>query len=159
MYGRRPWHMSCSNQPYQGEPKMKAIPTISKFMTTVPHTIGADQTLAKASKVMYDHSLRHLPVLDGGKLVGILSERDIRLVETFKDVDPTKITVDEAYSPDPYITSPDSPLSDVCAEMALHKYGCALICDNHKLVGIFTWIDALNAFNDLLSTRLKAAVK
>ncbi|HVK61798.1 MAG TPA: CBS domain-containing protein [Bdellovibrionales bacterium] len=134
---------------------MKAIPTIAKYMTTAPHTIGADQTLAKAEKFMSKYHIRHLPVLDGGELVGILSDRDVKLVESFNDVDPEKVSVEDAYTPDPFITSPNSPLSDVCAQMALHKYGCALVCDNKKLVGIFTWVDALNAFNELLSTRLK----
>lgn len=135
--------------------QVKSIPTISKYMTTLPHTIGADQPLAKADKMMADLRVRHLPVLDGGKLVGILSERDLRLVETFHDVDSSKVKVSEAYSPDPYIASPTSSLADVCAEMASHKYGCALVCDNHRLVGIFTWVDALVAFNELLATRLK----
>lgn len=134
---------------------MKAIPNISKYMTTLPVSIGADQSLAKAGEVMARLRVRHLPVLDGGKLVGILSDRDLKLVESFNDVDPKKVNVSEAYSPDPYIAAPDSSLAEVCAEMAAHKYGCALVCDNHKLVGIFTWVDALNAFNELLSTRLK----
>ena len=134
---------------------MKAIPTISKYMTTLPHTIGAEQTLDKASKLMNELRVRHLPVLSGGKLVGILTERDIQLVEGFKDVDPESVTVSEAYSPEPYIASPESSLAEVCEHMATKKYGCALVCDNKKLVGIFTWIDALNAMNELLNTRLK----
>ncbi len=134
---------------------MKAIPTIQKWMTNVPHTIGAEQTLEKAEKMMNEFKIRHLPVLQGGKLVGILSDRDVKLVESFKDVDPRKVTVEEAYTPDPFIISPESPLNDVCAEMVAHKYGCVLVCDNHKLVGIFTWVDALKAFDELLSTRLK----
>lgn len=134
---------------------MKAIPTISKYMTTLPHTIGADQNLAKANKMMSELRVRHLPVLSGGQLVGILSDRDLKLVESFRDIDPNKVSVQEAYSPDPYIATPTSSLADVCAEMAAHKYGCALVCDNKKLVGIFTWVDALNAFNELLSSRLK----
>jgi acetoin utilization protein AcuB len=124
-------------------------------MTTVPHTIGAEQTLAKAEKFMSEYRIRHLPVLRGGQLVGILSERDVRLVETFKDVDPEKVTVEEAFTPEPFIISPNSPLNEVCSEMVAHRYGCALVCDNHKLVGIFTWIDALKAFDELLETRLK----
>lgn len=134
---------------------MKSIPSISKFMTTLPHTIGVDQSLMKANQMMSELRVRHLPVLDGGKLVGVLSDRDVKLVESFKDVDPAEVKVEEAFSPDPYIAAPTSSLADVCAEMARHKYGCVLICDNHKLVGIFTWVDALNAFNELLSTRLK----
>jgi len=134
---------------------MKSIPTISKYMTTLPHTIGADQPLSKANSMMTELRVRHLPVLSGGKLVGILSDRDVKLVETFRDVNPDDVKVEEAYSPDPYIAAPTSSLAEVCAKMAAHKYGCALVCDNHKLVGIFTWVDALNAFNELLETRLK----
>lgn len=134
---------------------MKSIPSISKFMTTMPHTIGPDQTLAKADKLMSDLRIRHLPVLEAGKLIGILSERDLKLVETFKDVDPEEMTIEEAFTRDPFVVSPESLLSDVCAEMAAHKYGCALVCDNKKLVGLFTWVDALKAMNELLSTRLK----
>lgn len=134
---------------------MKAIPSISKYMTTLPHTIGVDQPLAKAEKMMAEYRIRHLPVLNGGKLVGILSDRDVKLVESFKDVDPEKVKVEEAFTPEPYITSPDAPLSDVCAEMAAKRYGCVLVCDHNKLVGIFTWVDALKAFDELLSTRLK----
>lgn len=134
---------------------MKSIPTVQKYMTTTPHTIGAEQSLAKAEKMMSENHIRHLPVLQGGQLVGILSERDVRLVETFKDVDPEKVSVEEAFTPEPYIISPNSPLSDVCAQMVSRRYGCALVCDNYKLVGIFTWIDALKAFDELLATRLK----
>lgn len=134
---------------------MKSVPTIQKYMTTAPHTIGAEQTLEKATHVMNEFRIRHLPVLSGGRLVGILTDRDIKLVESFKDVDPTMVTVIDAMTPEPYITSPDAALNDVCAEMVLRKYGCVLVEDNRKLVGIFTWIDALRAFDELLSTRLK----
>ena len=134
---------------------MKPIPPISKFMTSMPHTIGVDQTLLRAEKMMSEYRVRHLPVLEAGKLVGILSERDIRLVETFKDVDASTVTVEDAYTPDPYIVNSDSSLADVCRDMAAHKYGCALVTDNKKLVGIFTWVDGLNAMSELLETRLK----
>lgn len=132
---------------------MKAMPTVQKFMTTQPHTIGSDQTLVKAEKMMREHQIRHLPVLKAGRLIGILTDRDIKLVETLNGVDPENVKVEEAFTENPYVTKPSAPINEVCAMMAENKYGCALIEDNQKLVGIFTWIDALNALNDLLKQR------
>ncbi|MGZ3725919.1 MAG: CBS domain-containing protein [Pseudobdellovibrio sp.] len=134
---------------------MKAIPHIQKYMTYVPKSIGFDQSIAQASEFMRKLHLRHLPVLKGGKLVGILTDRDINLLLSFKDVDAEKTTVEEAYTPHPYMTSPEAPLNEVVAHMAEKKYGCALIVDNGKLVGIFTETDAYKALSELLETRLK----
>lgn len=133
---------------------MKSVPTVQKFMTYVPKSIGFDQTISQASDFMKKLHLRHLPVLRGGKLVGILTDRDIKLVLGFKDVNPEIMKVEEAYTPDPYFTSPDAPLNEVVAQMAQNKYGCALVVDNGKLVGIFTETDALKALSTLLETRL-----
>lgn len=134
---------------------MKSIPAVQKYMTHVPKSIGYDQTLEQAREVMHTLRLRHLPVLQGGKLVGILSDRDINLVLQFKDVDPRKMTVEEAYTPDPYFTSPQSSLNEVVEHMADKKLGCALVVDNGKLVGIFTEVDAYRALADVLENRLK----
>lgn len=134
---------------------MKAIPHIQKYMTYVPKSIGFDQSIAQASEFMRKLHLRHLPVLKGGKIVGILTDRDIKLILGFKDVDAAKTTVEEAYTPDPYTTSPEAPLNEVVSHMAANKYGCALVVDNGKLVGIFTETDAYKALSELLETRLK----
>lgn len=134
---------------------MKAIPAVQKYMTYVPKSIGYDQTIAQARDVMKSLRARHLPVLNGGKLVGILSDRDINLVLQFNDVDPNTLKVDEAYTPDPYFTAPTTPLNEVVAHMAEKKFGCAIIVDNGKVVGIFTETDAYKALAELLETRLK----
>jgi len=133
----------------------KVIPAVQKYMTTVPKTIGSDRPLDQAINVMRDLNIRHLPVLQAGRLVGILTDRDVKLVLGFENADATKIKVEEAYTPNPYFTSPEAPLNEVVSEMASHKYGCALIVDNNKLVGIFTEIDAYKALGELLETRLK----
>lgn len=134
---------------------MKAVPSVQKYMTTLPHTIGAEQSLVKAERMMAEYRIRHLPVLSGGRLVGVLSDRDVKLVESFKDVDPETVKVEDAYTPDPFTVSAAASLADVCKEMVSRKIGCALVVDNHKLVGIFTWVDALQALTELLDTRLK----
>jgi acetoin utilization protein AcuB len=132
----------------------KTIPTIQKYMSTSPHSIGTDQSLAVAEKMMQQYKIRHLPVLDGGKLVGIISDRDIKFLESFKDVDPTVSKIKDVSVESVFTVEPDSKLDEVCDVMAEKKYGCAVVMSNHKLVGIFTWVDALRAMSELLKTRL-----
>ncbi|MBX7194345.1 MAG: CBS domain-containing protein [Sandaracinaceae bacterium] len=124
-------------------------------MTTAPHSIGTEQTLAHAHEVLRSHHIRHLPVLQGGKLVGMLTQRDLALVETLKDVDPNSVKVEDAMSGEVYTVSPDAPLDEVVQEMAEKKYGSAVVVSNHKVVGIFTTVDVCSALADLLHSRLK----
>ena len=132
----------------------KPIPAIQKYMTTTPHTIGSDQTIAKASAMMSEYRIRHLPVLRGGHLLGVLSDRDIKLIESFPGVDASKLQVEEAMTEQPYTVAPEMPLDEVVSTMAEKKYGSAVIVQNHKVVGIFTTVDACQALAELLSTRL-----
>lgn len=125
---------------------------VEQYMTPAPHTVGSEQSLTKAEKIMRDFKIRHLPVLQGGKLIGILSDRDVKAVESLKGVNPDVVTVSEALVEGVYSVSPKAPLHAVCAEMANHKYGSALVMDNHKLVGIFTWVDALKVFSQILES-------
>lgn len=132
----------------------RAIPQIRAYMTTTPHTIGVDQTIARAHQVMREHRLRHLPVLSGGRLVGVLSDRDLHLVETLRDVDPQTVRVEEAMTPDVYVVAPEAPLEEVVKDMATHKYGSAVVVDDAHVVGIFTTVDACRAFADTLRARV-----
>ncbi len=132
----------------------KPIPTVQKYMTTSPHTIGDDQPMALAHRMMREHRVRHLPVLRGSKIVGLVSDRDLNTVETLIDVDPLKVLVSEAMSQDPYVVSPDTALDEVVSTMAAKKYGSAVVTQHDKVVGIFTTVDACRAFADLLQTRL-----
>jgi len=125
-------------------------PTIDHFMTKSLYTIGQDQTLAAAHRMMHDHAIRHLPVLEAGKLVGILSLRDLHFIETLKDVDQEQVQVSEAMSQDVFVIGPRSSVRKVALEMAEHKYGCAVIVDRGHLAGIFTTVDALKALSSLL---------
>lgn len=121
------------------------------FMTTHPHSVGVDQTLATAHEMMRKHGIRHLPVLNGGKVVGIVSSRDLHLIETLSDVDQTQVAVEEAMTPDPYVVSPDTPVRELAGVMAEHKYGAAVVMDGNKIVGLFTTVDAMRALTVALS--------
>lgn len=141
-------------RPALGDRMSKPIPSIQKYMTTTPHSIGVDQTLARAHQAMRDNAIRHLPVLSGGRLVGILTDRDLGLVESLKDVDPAEVTVEDAMSTSVYAVAPDAPLDEVASTMAEHRYGSAIVMQNDKVVGIFTTVDACRALAELLHTRL-----
>jgi acetoin utilization protein AcuB len=118
---------------------------IRKFMTATPVTIGRAQTLAAAHAVMRARRVRHLPVLDGGKLVGLVSQGDLHLIETLKDVDPSTVLIDEAMSQPPYAVRPETPLEKVAAAMVRRKVGSAVVVDRGRVVGMFTTVDALRA--------------
>jgi acetoin utilization protein AcuB len=133
----------------------KSIPSVRKYMTTTPRSIGGDETIATASKLLKDHEIRHLPVLEGERLLGVLTDRDIKFVEGFRDVDTTTMTVAEAMVEEPYAVGPDTPLDEVTNTMAEQKYGCALVVQNTRVVGIFTTVDACRALSELLTTRLR----
>jgi acetoin utilization protein AcuB len=127
--------------------------TIETFMTRSVHTIGTKAPLADAHRMMNDHGIRHLPVLEGGRLVGMLSQRDLHLIETLKDVDPKEVRVEEAMSRDCYTVAPEAPLAVVAREMAQHKYGSAVILRGAEVLGIFTTTDALRALDTVLTAR------
>jgi acetoin utilization protein AcuB len=132
--------------------------TIRKYMSQGPYTIGQEQPLSVAHEVMRQHNVRHLPVLAGGKLVGVLSQRDLHLIETLRDVDPATTTVDEAMTSDVYITGPDATLDEVASHMAEHKYGSTVVVERGKVVGLFTTVDALTVLSSL-AKKAKAVKK
>jgi acetoin utilization protein AcuB len=133
--------------------------TIEKFMTRSVHTIGTKAPLADAHRMMNDHGIRHLPVLEGGRLVGMLSQRDLHLIETIKDVDPREVQVEEAMSQDCYTAEPEASLAEVAREMAQHKYGSAVILRGAEVLGIFTTTDALRALDVVLTAQQQPAAK
>jgi acetoin utilization protein AcuB len=123
---------------------------ISNVMSPCPRFIEHDQSMSAAHAILRRYGIRHLPVCDKGKLVGLVSAGDLHLVETLDGVDPNDVTVREAMTPDPYQVRPNTPLREVVQAMAEHKYGCALVTQGAEIVGIFTTVDALRAFADLL---------
>ena len=123
-------------------------------MTTTPLSVEKDSNLLEAAKLMQKNHIRHLPVTFMGKVEGVLSETDINLVQGIRDNDMEQMKVYECFTPNAYTVSPSAKLDEVANQMAENKYGCVPVVDNQKLVGIFTWVDALRATSELLHTRL-----
>lgn len=124
--------------------------TIAKYMTAVPHSIGAKQPLGKAVEFMRDHRVRHLPVLHGGELVGILSDRDVVLLEGLSGALSDEILVEEAMTSEPYAVPGTTPLAEVLKVMADRKIGAAVVIDDNHVVGIYTSTDAVRMLAERL---------
>jgi acetoin utilization protein AcuB len=132
---------------------VRQYPVIREYMTSAPHTIGRTQSLSSAAEAMHRHHVRHLPVLDGNQVVGVLSERDLLLVESLPGVDPAVVTVEDAMVEDPYMVTPDTPVGEVIETMIQRKLGSVLVGEDQKVVGVFTHIDALRALHEQLERR------
>ena len=121
---------------------------IADFMTPMPHTVGSEQTITFAQQLMSKYDIRHLPVLHGGELYGIVSDRDLGMVAGLNEVNPDSTTVEEAMTQEAYTVAQDTPLFDVLQAMLDHKYGSAIVVDGMKIIGILTTHDALKLLVD-----------
>lgn len=126
------------------------MPPISRYMTRQLWTIERGATLTAAHQLMRAHLIRHLPVLESGKLVGVVTERDLHLMETLPDADPDEVKVEEAMTEQVYVAAPGDEVADVVEHMADQKLGSVVVMDHERVEGIFTSIDALQVLASVL---------
>lgn len=115
------------------------VPPVKAVMTPFPHAVALHDSALHAREQMDAHRVRHLPVMKGHALAGILSDRDLR------DCDPAELphrTVAELYVPDPFVVDTAEPLDNVLNAMAARHIGAALVTHKGHLAGIFTTHDA-----------------
>lgn len=125
------------------------MPSVDRYMTREPYSVASTDTLYRARQMLVRHGIRHLPVVDGRKLVGVLSDRDIDLVAAIPGMDLNHVEVARV------MTSPlgvwaHMPLDEVSELMARNKADCVVVRGGHGVEGIFTAIDAMQALSDLL---------
>jgi acetoin utilization protein AcuB len=120
--------------------------TIGDFMTKNPRTIRHDQTVGEARQLMEDFRIRHLIVMSGTDLAGIVSQRDLDAIQRGCRLDESALLVEEAMMPVAYKVKQSVALKEVAGTMAERRIGSALIVDDQeRCVGLFTTIDALRA--------------
>lgn len=130
-------------------------PILKSVMTPFPYTIGPEQTLRHAKAMMAEHRIHHLPVADNGKLLGIISERDIRwaLDPIFDLGSEDEVPVESVFRRNVYACDLHTRLDEALTAMAENHYGSVLVTKHGKLAGIFTYTDACREFADYLSKR------
>jgi len=135
--------------------QLTRIPEIRHVMTPFPHWIEIEAPIQEAQQMMAVHEIRHLPVMEGGELVGVVADRDIRLILDPREGQPAGkgMTVRQVCSSDPYIVATHERLDTVLLHMARHPAGAALVVMEGRLAGIFTVTDVCRTFGHLLRHR------
>jgi acetoin utilization protein AcuB len=118
-------------------------------MTEQPCTVDAGLTVADARQRMVQNNIRHLLVVSGDRLVGVVSSRDLALASSLSGKDAA--TVEAAMRPAVYVCNVDTPVAAVAYDMEAHRYGCAVVLDDGHAVGIFTTTDALRALRQVIT--------
>ncbi len=114
-------------------------------------TVGPETMAAEALALCRENGIRHLPVLEGGRLVGIISDRDLRLATPALD-DPDRavalgrIRVADEMAKEVATVRPEDPVEEAAMEMYERKIGCLPVVDGGGLVGIVTSSDVMRAF-------------
>ena len=121
-------------------------PELKNVMTRHPHSIRLDESVATARKLMATLNVRHLPVLKAGELVGVISDRDLRLVKS----EASGVSVEDLCVDDPIVVDSSTSVFVVASVMAERRIGSVLVTEGGKLAGIFTTTDACRVLAALL---------
>lgn len=136
---------------------------ISEWMTTVPITVSPATPVSEARELMQRKQIRHLLVLEGERLVGIITDRDIKLnlpsPATSLSVWEvnyllTRLTVGEVMTKHVITTGPERPVAEAVRLMLVHKIGALPVTEEGRVVGIITETDLLRAFAQRLEVEI-----
>lgn len=119
---------------------------VDEFITPDPVTATEGMTTDELRDLMAQHDIRHLPVMRESEVVGLISERDVRLVSGLTVTEKLQVRAADIMATDLLRVVASTPLVEVAQTMAKRKVGSALVTDDDgHLAGIFTATDALNA--------------
>lgn len=145
---------NCANKKVQIKPNQTSKTMgwlenkVEEFTSTSPIFVGPEDNLREVEKKMRQEGIRHVPVLNEGEVVGILSQRDLYIVRAVRS---DQVLVKECMVTKPYAISKDDLLQDVVFQMSDRKIGSAIVLDSRRnLFGIFTTTDALNALVEIM---------
>ena len=128
---------------------MSKFLSVEEFTTPCPVCVSPKTSLSSVSNLMNKHGIRHITVVDNAIPVGVISERDLRVVEKFPAW--VSFQVGDVMTKDPYSVSYDEKIDAVALEMSRRKIGSAVVLNEvGEIFGIFTTTDALNALVEIV---------
>ena len=131
------------------------MPSVGAVMTAFPHSVGADASVLEVEHMMQAHRIRHVPVQEDGRVLGVVSERELHhLVHAaLPDADKGRLRIRHLLRHAPYVVEMTTPLDEVAAEMAERHIGSAVVVRHGKLAGIFSTVDACRLLAEFLQDR------
>ena len=121
---------------------------VSEIMTPAPYTIEVTQTAREAMLQLAMADIRHLPVLDEGMLVGMISDRDLRglaaqVLTEAELQDMLDVPVSEVMSSDVLTVAPEADVAEVIDLMLEHRVGALPVVSDSQLLGVVSYVDVL----------------
>lgn len=134
---------------------MRHMPPVVAMMTPFPFAVAVDATIAEARELMHAKGIRHLPVIEQGRLRGIVTDRDVKLAlgPDFGNPPERELLVRDVLVEDAYTVDAHAPLDEVAAHMAERHIGSALVTRDGRLCGVFTATDACRTLALVLRER------
>ncbi len=133
---------------------MKKIPTLKAAMTPFPYSVQLKTTLTAVRKLIKDHNIHHIPVMNSGEIVGVITGGDVEAREKMVNGDNEQsLEVLHVHMSKPYIVDINEPFENVLLTMADKHIGATVITKHGKLVGVFTYIDACRYFGEYLQAK------
>jgi len=129
--------------------------TVGDCMTADPMTVGPNDSLQRVVELLRRCDIRSVPVLEDGRLIGIVTDRDVRQVAPayplFRDEDEIRrytenLTVTAAMTADPMTIAPHAPLIDAAKVLETYRISSLPVVNGTELVGVLTVTDLLRAF-------------
>jgi acetoin utilization protein AcuB len=131
---------------------------VSEFTTPDPITVSEDMLIYDLRQLMEKHGIRHLPVVRGDTVVGVISDRDVRLFSGLTVAEKFQVQAADIMATDPLTVSASTPLDEVAYAMSEKKVGSVIVKDeDDQFLGIFTVTDALNALIEIVRAGVDGA--
>jgi CBS domain-containing protein len=110
-------------------------------MTPSVRAAAPSESLADAAQAMKEQDVGSLPVVEGGRVIGVITDRDIVVRAVAERLDPQSVTVGDVASRDPVLVEPEQDLDEALALMAHHRVRRLPVVENGTLVGVLAQAD------------------
>ncbi len=130
--------------------KLERMPAVKMVMTPFPFHVEVDEPLAQARQLMESERIHHLPVVDRGELIGVITYRDLERTHDLGLQEGATATVADVPLREAYEVGLSEPLDRVLMEMVDRRLEAAIVVKEDRLAGIFTMTDACRCLAESL---------